>query len=98
MKVTREMLKYKDEYSWTATGGDDPEITGKPDAPRFSRAEGYEVLPMIQNIVDELSISSPKLVHTIEDKIKKLPSDMQSRDMVFEELKLKMIFHISILN
>ncbi|MCK5519554.1 MAG: hypothetical protein KAI81_00450 [Candidatus Marinimicrobia bacterium] len=53
-------LHYKD-YSDTVFGGDDPEISGKPDSTLFNRKEKYEVLYMINKIAkkhDFLKINS----------------------------------------
>lgn len=37
----------KFSYTWTHSPGDNPNITGKADSGRVSRAEGYEVLDFI---------------------------------------------------
>ena len=43
-------LKY--EYSKKATGGDNPKFTGKPDSALFNREEEYEVIPMLNKVLE----------------------------------------------
>ena len=50
-------LKY--EYSKKATGGDNPKFTGKPDSGLFNREEEYEVIPMLNKVLDELGTLNP---------------------------------------
>ncbi len=45
--LTRADLNF--EYSWSAVPGDNPNLT-KVDAQRFSRAEGYEVLHLLNSL------------------------------------------------
>ncbi len=85
MEVTRDMLQFK--YSWEAVEGDNPRIIGAPDSSRFSREEGYEVLSMIQSVVDELSLTKKRDVHALEDIIKNfLHGSIQRKDRVFSML------------
>ena len=49
--MTKSDLEY-DDYSWTAYGDDDPEVTGEPDSTLFNRNEGYEVLYLINKMAE----------------------------------------------
>lgn len=48
-QITSDDLHYKNEYSWRAVPGDNPNKT-KEDAERFSRNEGYEVLYLLNSL------------------------------------------------
>lgn len=76
-----------DHYSWTAVPGDDPKVTGKPDSTLFSRKEGYEVLYMINKVLDHQNQTTTKSGQKVEDLIKnELPSDTRSQVNVFNWL------------
>lgn len=44
-------MVYKD-YTWNASPGDNPFITGKPDRDKLSKKEGYEVLDFINHMAN----------------------------------------------
>ncbi len=84
IKVTRQMLQRK--YSWKATGGDDPAAI-RIDAKLFNRHEGYEVVPMIQKVVNHLDYENEADVHRIEAAIGDgLPGNVRGRKNVLEWL------------
>ncbi len=79
--VKRAMLENK--YSWAATGRDDPKAR-KTDAVFLNRREGYEVVPMIQKVVDHFGFTSEDDVRKIEVAISgRLPGRIRSRKKVF---------------
>ena len=85
VKIKVSDLKY--EYSKTATNGDDPKFTGKPDSTLFNKQEEYEVIPMLQKVMDELETLEKNDLHKLEDMIEDdLPSNTRSRDKVFDWL------------
>lgn len=63
IQVTKSMLQ--GEYYWTAAEGDDPNETSR-DGLFFNRKEGYEVIGMIQRVVDHFNFQDEEDVHTIE--------------------------------
>ncbi len=91
-KVKASMLKGK--YEKTAVGNDDPDKRHH-DKKLFNRRQEYEIIDMIQKIVDQLRVSD-KAVNRIEDLIKNfLPAEKRRRDDVFEWLKSNFIKEIS---
>jgi hypothetical protein len=84
MKVNSSDLQYK--YSKTVTGDDSAKFRGKPDSSEFNRHEEYEVIPMIEHIMNHKSWSQKASIHKIEDLIKKIPSNTRRRDHVFDWL------------
>lgn len=76
--VSKGDLQYT--YSWTATLGDNPKISGPPDNTRFSRHEGYEVIYLINKFADKYSLKNKSSALKLETMINKhLPSDIQSQ-------------------
>ncbi|EPN4986493.1 MULTISPECIES: hypothetical protein [Vibrio] len=85
-KFKKSDMKYN-HYSWTAISGDDPQITGKPDSTLFSRKEGYEVLYMINKVLEHRGLSSVTSGQKAETLIKdSLPSTVRSQENVFNWL------------
>lgn len=72
-----------DDYSWTAYGDDDPEVTGEPDSTLFNRKEGYEVLYLINKLAEIHSLKDIKSGQKIEKMIQDhLPGDVRSQENV----------------
>lgn len=83
--VVKEMLKV-DAYSWHASNGDDPRKL-QMDAVMFNRKEGYEVLPMIQKVVNTFGYETVEDVKRVESLIaNELPGNIRSRKNVFNWL------------
>ena len=84
IKVTKEMLVY--EYTWEAVGGDEPNAI-KIDAMLFNRHEGYEVIPMIQKVVNHFDYDTEADVQRVEQLIAdELPGMVRGRKNVFDWL------------
>ncbi len=84
IKVTRSMLQHK--YSWKAVGGDDPKAI-KIDAYLLNRHEGYEVVPMIQKVVNHFDYGSESDVQKVEEIIgSELPGNVRGRENVYDWL------------
>lgn len=81
--IEKSDLVFKNEYSWNALEGDDPRITGEPDSTLFSRNEGYEVLFLINKLVEIWNLTQKNSGLKIEKMIKNhLPSDIRSQENV----------------
>jgi hypothetical protein len=78
MAFSSKDLQYT--YTWTAIAGDNPKISGVPDSTLFNRHEGYEVLYLINKVMDLHNLSSISTGQKIEKMIKMgLPSDVRSQ-------------------
>ncbi len=85
VKLNSSNLKYV--YSKYAVNGDSPKFSGKPDILKFNRHEEYEMLPMIEKVMNDLNFSEAGDVHIIEDLIHtKMPSGTTSREEVYDWL------------
>lgn len=74
---------YYTDYKWTAYGGDDPKITGKPDNTLFNRHEGYEVLYLINSFSEKHAFKQKEYGTKIEKMIRnELPSDIRGQEKV----------------
>ncbi|MGL1956601.1 MAG: hypothetical protein OCD00_04725 [Colwellia sp.] len=83
-KFKKSDMQY-DHYDWRVTAGDDPKITGKPDSTMFSRKEGYEVLYMINKVLNHRDLSSVTSGRKAESLIKSdLPGTIRSQINVFD--------------
>ncbi|EGQ7789050.1 hypothetical protein QTU67_001442 [Vibrio cholerae] len=79
-------MKYND-YSWTVYGNDDPKVRGVPDSTLFSRKEGYEVLYMVNKVLDKKGLSSSLSGQKAEKMIHDhLPGTTRSQKNVFDWL------------
>lgn len=77
---TRSDLKNK--YNWDVDGGDNPKLRGEPDASLLDRTEGFEVLYMIQNLMDKWNMKKVSSGLKIERLIHECPSNLRSQENV----------------
>ncbi|WP_417356116.1 hypothetical protein [Gallaecimonas pentaromativorans] len=83
MSFKKSDLNYSD-YSWITLSGDDPKISGKPDSTLFSRHEGYEMLYMIDKVLEHRNLTSVASGQKVESIIRtELPSTTRSQENVF---------------
>lgn len=81
--ITKRDLLYKDEYSWSTCGDDDPNVTGSPDNAELNRHEGYEVLHFINKFMHDNSGMVVMTGQKIERMIRNgLPKDIRSHKKV----------------
>lgn len=84
IEVKRGMLR--GVYSWDAVGGDDPRAI-RIDATLFNRREGYEVIPMIQKVVNHFGFETEADVQRVEKLIaEELPVVVRDQKTVLEWL------------
>lgn len=85
IEVKRAMIDQK-KYKWQTSKGDNPTKVSH-DRIMFSRREGYEVIPMIQKVVDHFSYETEADVKRVEEAINNaLPGNVRSRKNVFNWL------------
>lgn len=91
MAFSKINLKYND-YKWSAYPSDDPKITGKPDSTLFNRHEGYEMLYLIQTLMETWGLKEISSGQKIEKMVKdNLPSTTRSqsgvKDWIYDNWK-----------
>lgn len=85
IQVKRAMLNV-DKYQWKAGEGDSKTNVAH-DRIMFSRRQGYEVIPMIQKVINHFGYETEEDVKRVEEAIRTaLPSNVRSRKNVFNWL------------
>jgi hypothetical protein len=76
-------LKYR--YKEDIAGRDLPRFNGKPDPAPFNRDDLYEVLPMLEAVMEKLGTYDVKILHLLEDILNtNLPKCISTREEVFD--------------
>lgn len=66
---------------------DEPKFRGKPDPAPFNRDDLYEVIPMLEQVMDTLMRDDARTLHAIEEVlIRNMPACVISREEVFDFL------------
>jgi len=82
--VSKSDLYYTD-YSWTATSGDNPKISGEPDSTLLNRKEGYEVLYFINKLSEKYDFKQKASAIKIEKMIRtEVPSNLHGQKNIKE--------------
>jgi hypothetical protein len=85
IQVKRSMINSK-QYKWTS-GDKDDSSNVVHDRIMFSRYQGYEVIPMIQKVVNHFGYESEEDVKRVESAINNdLPSNIRSQKNVLNWL------------
>lgn len=64
---------------------DVPKFAGKPDIHPFDRDDLYEVIPMLEAVMDELGSADGRVLHRVEEiMIRELPGFIRTREEVFD--------------
>lgn len=95
MKFSKEDLAYKDEYSWKADGGDNPNYRGIKDRELVDKTEGYEVLHfcnqyMIDNKVAITLSNFRHVEHCLRQSELRL---VKSRALLYKYIKEKWLIY-----
>lgn len=62
-----------------------PKFTGKPDAHPFDRDDLYEVMPLLEAVMDALGSVDGRALHRAEEvMIQEMPSFIRTREEVFD--------------
>lgn len=85
-KLSKSDLQY-DDYSWKAYRGDDPKVTGKPDSTLFNRKEGYEVLYLINKMIENEGYNKIKVLGIEKLIHEDLPGSIRSQEKVYSWIK-----------
>lgn len=72
------------DYRWSLYTSDDPRVIGTPDGTPFNPLEGYEMLYLVNRIMQQLGLITTVSGHLIERMIRgDLPPDMEcSQELV----------------
>ncbi len=74
-------LKFK--YPKDVANRDRPKFTGTPDPAPFNRDDLYEIIPMMEAVMDALGTTDGRALHLLEDILNEMPRLFTSREEVF---------------
>lgn len=78
-------LKYK--YPKDVINREAPKFSGKPDPEPFNRDDLYDIVPMLELVMDELQSVDMRVLHLVEDIMNRdLPQFIVRREEVFDFL------------
>jgi hypothetical protein len=84
--LNRSELKYT--YNWKPIPENDPRFSGEPDTTLFNKKEGYEVLYLINVLVEKYSLEKIEAGPKIEELIReKLPGNLRNQLHVIQWLE-----------
>jgi len=85
LNINPSDLKYK--YPRVTETRFAPKFQGKDDAEPFNRDDLYDILPLLEAVMDDLERDDARLLHCIEDLMnQELPRSLVSRGEVFRFL------------
>ena len=66
---------------------DQPKFIGKPDPQPYDRDDLYDVIPMLEAVMDELNCNEANVLHRLEELAgDEMPRFIEKRDNVFDFL------------
>ena len=74
-------LKYK--YPKDIQNREEPKFSGIPDPTPFNRDDLYDVLPMMEAVMNALESSDGRVLHLLEDILNKMPGFFVTREEVY---------------
>jgi hypothetical protein len=78
-------LKFK--YPRDIANREEPKFTGLPDPAPFNRDDLYDVLPMMEAVMDELASQDGEILNLLEDLLNQMPRFINTREEVFDYLR-----------
>lgn len=78
-------LKFK--YPRDIANRDQPKFSGLPDPTPFNRDDLYEILPLMEAVMDELESNDGVVLHMLEDLMNEMPRFITTREEVFDYLQ-----------
>lgn len=74
-------LKFK--YPRDVANRDRPKFSGTPDPAPFNRDDLYEIIPMMEAVMDTLATTDGRVLHLLEDILNEMPRLFGTREEVF---------------
>jgi hypothetical protein len=87
MSITIKASDLYNKYPKDTERRHQQKFRGKPDPAAFNRDDLYEVIPMLERVMDELGADDACILHAIEEvMIRNMPGFIASREDVFDFL------------
>ncbi|KAB0664664.1 hypothetical protein F6V25_11375 [Oryzomonas japonica] len=74
-------LKFK--YPKDLQNREEPKFSGIPDPTPFNRDDLYDILPMMEAVMDALESSDGQVLHLLEDILNEMPRFFVTREEVY---------------
>jgi len=82
LSINPSDLKYK--YPRVVQTRYDQKFLGKDDPAPFNRDDLYDILPLLEAVMDDLAVDDARVLHLVEDLMnQQLPRSFKSRGEVF---------------
>jgi hypothetical protein len=87
MPVIIKASDLKFRYPRDVAHREEPKFTGLPDSAPFNRHDLYEVLPILNAVMNELESNDGEVLHLVEDVLNIMPGFITTRGEVFDYLQ-----------
>lgn len=87
MSITVKASDLKFKYPRDIANRLEPKFTGLPDPAPFNRDDLYDVLPMMEAVMDELDSQDGEVLNLLEDLLNQMPRFLTTREEVFDYLQ-----------
>lgn len=84
MGITIKPSDLQFKYPKDTANRDKPKFSGKPDAEAFNRDDLYEVMPMLEAVMDALGSDDGRVLHILEEILNEMPRFINKREEVFD--------------
>jgi len=84
MGITIKPSDLQFKYPRDTVNRDKPKFSGKPDAEPFNRDDLYEVIPMLEAVMDALGSDDGRVLHILEEILNEMPRFINKREEVFD--------------
>ena len=86
MPITIKVSDFKFRYPRDVARREEPKFSGLPDPTPFNRHDLYEILPMMEAVMNKLGSDDGRELNMIEDFLNDMPSFITTREEVYDYL------------
>jgi hypothetical protein len=87
MDIILKASDLKFRYPRDVANRDEPKFAGLPDPTPFNRHDLYDVLPILNAVMNELESNDGEVLHLVEDVLNIMPGFIKTREEVFDYLQ-----------
>jgi hypothetical protein len=86
MSIIIKASDFKFKYPRDIPNRDEPKFSGLPDPAPFNRHDLFEILPMMEAVMNELGSDDGRELNLLEDILNDMPGFVSTRGEVYEYL------------
>ncbi|QEM67960.1 hypothetical protein FO488_07175 [Geobacter sp. FeAm09] len=83
MGITVKASDLKFKYPKDLQNREEPKFSGIPDPTPFNRDDLYDILPMMEAVMDALESTDGRVLHLLEDILNEMPRFFVTREEVY---------------